>query len=147
MRKISILFIISTILIASCTKEKITKLDLKDGDYFIFGSYAGECYGDCAHFYVLKNNSIYADEIYSFYIDSLKFSSSALPSDKYTISAPLLSNFPTYLTNHKNETFGCPDCTDGGAIYIELKQNGIISHWNIDNFTNNQPTEIPLITS
>lgn len=65
-----------------------------------------------------------------------------MDASKYTIASPLLRDFPTYLSNHKNETFGCPDCTDGGAVYIILKQDGVVSRWNIDNFTENQPNEI-----
>ena len=141
-----ILLSIVIVFTLSCKKENsITPLDLSSGDYFIFGEYAGFCSGNCARFFVIKDNNIYSDLNEYFYsADSLKFNSSPLEVSKYNIAAPLLTDFPTYLylDNHKNETFGCPDCTDGGAVYIILKQDGIITHWNVDNFIQNQPEEI-----
>lgn len=139
-----ILLSIVIVFTLSCKKENpITPLDLSSGDYFIFGEYAGECYGNCARFFVIKDNNIYGDlNDYFYSADSLKFSSAALSITKYNLAKPLLTDFPTYLNNHKNETYGCPDCTDGGAVYIILKQDGITSHWNVDNFIQNQPEEI-----
>lgn len=139
-----ILLSIVIVFTLSCKKENsITPLDLSSGDYFIFGKYAGFCSGNCARFFVIKDNNIYSDlNDYFYSADSLKFNSSPMEVSKYNIAAPLLTDFPTYLNNHKNETFGCPDCTDGGAVYIILKQGGIISHWNVDNFIQNQPEEI-----
>lgn len=139
-----IILLFITVLTLSCKKENpITPLDLSSGDYFIFGEYAGFCSENCARFFIVKDKQIYGDLNDYFYSpDSLKFNSSPLEVSKYNIAAPLLTDFPTYLDNHKNETFGCPDCTDGGAVYIILKQDGIISHWNVDNFIQNQPEEI-----
>ena len=139
-----ILLSIVIVFTLSCKKENpIKSLDLSSGDYFIFGDYAGFCSGNCARFFILKDKQIYGDLNDYFYSpDSLKFNSSPMEVSKYNIAASLLTDFPTYLDNHKNETFGCPDCTDGGAVYIILKQDGIISHWNVDNFIQNQPEEI-----
>jgi hypothetical protein len=139
-----IIFPALLIFIMSCKKElTITPLNLNYGDYFIFGTYAGECTGDCARFYVIKDNNIYADDnVNYFYNDSLRFNNSPLETEKYNLSQSLLTDFPTYLLQHKNETFGCPDCTDGGALYIKLKKDGTTSYWYIDNFTYNQPEEI-----
>jgi hypothetical protein len=145
MKKLTfILFSLLLIFIISCKKEKtVTPLNLNNGDYFIFGTYAGECTGDCARFFVLKDNNIYADDnVNYFYNDSLQFNAAPLTTEKYNLSKSLLTDFPTYLLQHKNETFGCPDCTDGGALYIKIKIDGITSFWYIDNFTGNQPEEI-----
>jgi hypothetical protein len=43
----------------------------------------------------------------------------------------LLDQIPGALDNEP-EVFGCPDCSDGGGLYIEIKSGGEIKHWSID---------------
>lgn len=39
---------------------------------------------------------------------------------------------PSALINSESHVLGCPDCSDGGGIYIETKINDEIRYWFID---------------
>jgi len=36
------------------------------------------------------------------------------------------------LTTDTIKRFGCPDCTDGGGIYLQIQQGSIVKKINID---------------
>ena len=50
-----------------------------------------------------------------------------------------MSAFPTKLLSEKEETLGCPDCVDGGGLYIEYSKSGTVYSWRIDQMKNNVP--------
>jgi hypothetical protein len=66
------------------------------------------------------------------FTNNLTFAGMPLPNNKYLLAKQLLDEFPAYLLNNPDTTFGCPDCTDGGLAYITLKQNGTAHTWLID---------------
>jgi hypothetical protein len=121
----------------SCTKDKLDNLD-----YFSFGSAYGFCQGNCANFYLIKDENIYPDDM-DYYLGSpLSFKAEPLPAGKYNLAKKLIESFPTYLINNPNKTFGCPDCADQGGIHIEIKEKGQIKRWHFDTTISNLPTEI-----
>lgn len=124
-------------LCAGCKKEK----DEPNIEYLTFGKANGLCWTECATFFKVEDNAVYADSMMN-YTGTLQFQSDALANDKYLLAKPLQDNFPTYLTDNPNQTIGCPDCADQGGIYITRKVNGITSYWNIDTQTGAQPLEI-----
>jgi hypothetical protein len=113
-------------------------------EYFAFGKAYGECGGNCATFFAVKNGKAYADDMNYFYRngEDLVFSPNPLSANKYLKIKELANSMPTYLTSHSNQTFGCPDCRDQGLIYIEKRLNGQKAHWMIDPDKDKQPVEI-----
>ncbi|MGE5457583.1 MAG: hypothetical protein ACM3RX_04450 [Methanococcaceae archaeon] len=125
------------LLILSCTKDEL----LKD-NYFVFGSAYGECTGDCATFFLMENDKIYPDNMSSYYNSTLTFKNDPLPQSKYDLSEVLIDDFPKYLTDNPNQTFGCPDCHDQGGIHIQIMENGEIKSWHLDTEISSLPAEI-----
>ena len=131
---------IAFLVLASCKKEQ--QKGVPPGtDSFSFGFAAGFCVGDCARFYSVEGNKIFPDDMPAF-VKPLKFKSTPLTNSKYLLAKPLLENFPVYLLNNPDKIIGCPDCTDQGALYLEIKQGGVTKYWNIDTNENAQPEEI-----
>ena len=131
---------IAFLVLASCKKEQ--QKGLPPGtDSFSFGFAAGFCVGDCTRFYEVTGSKIFPDDM-GLLIRPLKFKTMPLDNNKYLFSKPLLENFPAYLLNNPNSTIGCPDCSDQGALYIEIKQGAVTTFWNIDTNENTQPEEI-----
>ena len=136
MKTKSILLVPLFLLFTLCTKDKSF-----DVDYFAFGIAHGECIENCAVFFLVQNDNLYADDL-NYYSSPLRFKSDPLSTDKYNIAKQLIDDFPQYLKNNPNKTFGCPDCADQGGIHIEIKNNDKTQYWHIDTNINNQPAEI-----
>lgn len=124
-------------LLISCKKET-TKLD---PEYFSFGTAYGECGGNCANFFQIRDGQLFPDDM-DYLVSPLVFQDEALPSDKYELAKTLLDSFPTYFLDDPNQTYGCPDCADQGGIHIEMKKNGEVIYWHIDTIDSNQPEEV-----
>jgi hypothetical protein len=141
-KNFSVLFTLFTTIffIAGCDdKEEPLKIT---GDYFVFGSYYGECMNNCVNFYVINEGKLYsgANEQYpnkqqAFDLGAL----TTLDEAKFHLVKDLPSTFPTQLLNESSTVVGCPDCTDGGGVYIEVKVNNEVKFWYIDNFTHMIP--------
>jgi hypothetical protein len=132
-----LLIVISISLFSFCSKEKSL-----DFDYFTFGTAYGECLGNCARFFQIKDNKLYADDMNYYFNSDLKFLNEPLPAEKYNLAKKLIEDFPDYLRNNPNKTFGCPDCADQGGIHFVIKNNDKIEYWHIDTVLDNQPAEI-----
>ena len=131
--------LISLLGMAGCKKE--TQIPA-NADSFIFGKACGECQGNCATFFKIENGKLFADLTDYFYHQDLSFDTVALPEDKYQIASNLLSEFPAYLENNPDKTFGCPDCADQCGFYIIVNKDGSKTYWNIDTVESNLPSEI-----
>ena len=64
--------------------------------------------------------------------------------DKFQIVNKLVQQIPkTFLkTNKTEQTFGCPDCTDGCGIYFEVGQDTRIKKFYIDYHTSELEKEV-----
>jgi hypothetical protein len=120
-----------------CTKDNFDNLD-----YFAFGDAHGFCLGNCANFFLIKDGDIYPDDIDRYYDSTLKFKSEALTTEKYELARTVIDCFPSYLLDHPNTTYGCPDCADQGGIHIEIMENGQIKRWHFDTNISNLPSKI-----
>lgn len=129
--------IILALSIISCSKD-----DLDDPDYFIFGDSYGECLGNCANFFLIKDNRIFPDSTVNYYIAPLTFKKIALQKEKYDLAKKVLEDFPRYLSENPDKTFGCPDCHDQGGLHFELCKNGTVKKWHIDTDTDQLPVQI-----
>jgi hypothetical protein len=135
MKKIVLTFAVTFILF-SCKKENTTKFDS-----FVFGTSYGYCVGNCANFFLIEDGNLYADDMERL-TTPLKFKTDKLSVDKYNLAKQLRTDFPAYLKQNPNKTFGCPDCADQGSIYIEATINGKTETWLIDTDTTQQPAAI-----
>jgi hypothetical protein len=130
--------IASLILVLSfCKKEEPINFE-----YFAFGTAYGECMGNCAKFFLIKDNNLYPDEMDYYTSSNIHFQSVALSKEKYNLAKELMENFPKYLKDNPNKTFGCPDCYDQGGIHIVIKENDQTLTWDIDTNLADQPIEI-----
>lgn len=137
--KLSILMLCTSFQMQACSNGQ-TK-DPASPDYLIFGSYAGECVGDCATLFKVEGEKLYIDTIeYPRGVNSrgrpnpveITFNQTALTQEYYDIAEKVLNNFPDELHELESQTFGCPDCDDRGAIYLEIKFQGTRKIWTID---------------
>jgi len=120
---------------SSCSKSSDS-----EGTEMIIGVYFGECDGDCATMYQLKNDMIFPDIIENGYAESPAFSNDELEIEENIIQdfKNLKALVPTTLLNNVDTSYGCPDCGDWGAILFSL--NG--RSWTLDNSVSNNPEEI-----
>lgn len=132
MKKVTLFFaLFSTILLSNCesssdeaTPAILNDITLKSGESF--GFCIGKCYkeitikGDAVELLVIervgRTGVAHKDPIETKYTD--KLSASDLQAIEKEIN---LSKFTAL-----NEVYGCPDCADGGAEWIEVLQKGDI---------------------
>lgn len=136
MRK-SILSFVLLVLISGCTTQD--ELLLNEGDYLIFGHFYGFCVGEnCVENFKLTNKNLYRDSNHNYSQESFNFE--LLGNDKFEQVKDLTNYFPEKILSEKESTFGCPDCADGGGLYIEYYKNGTVKKWRIDQMKTNVPT-------
>lgn len=135
MKKLIRLTAIISLFTLSCRKDP-----KPDTDYFLFGVSYGHCINDCAYFYKLENGKLYADDMKRF--GTFSFFSGELSDSKAGMAQNLLAQLPPVLISQPGQTFGCPDCVDQGAYFVQLKQNGTTVHWRIDPSTDQLPAEL-----
>ncbi len=134
----NICFVLMLFLILSSCTEDNSELGLLDKNYFIFGHTYGECEGEeCVETFLISKGKIYEDvlDIYT----KTEYDFIALQNGSMEELIQLPSLLPNELINSDQETFGCPDCLDQGAIYIERSINGKKEHWWIDQDKNAIP--------
>lgn len=114
-------------------------------DYFIIGLSYGECRGDCVHLFKLQNNTVYEDNEPSVWTPDtaprfmeVPFATQSAIED----IAKLQANFPDFLNNTTETTFGCPDCDEGGSIHIYVNENDVERRWTLDNIVSDNPEEL-----
>ena len=136
MRK-SIFYFLLLILISACTTQDETALN--EGDYLIFGHFYGFCVGEsCVEIFKLTNDKLYEDSNDNYAMEPFNFEE--LGHDKFEQAKDLINYFPEKLLTEKESIIGCPDCADGGGLYIEYSKNGVVKSWRIDQMKMNVPT-------
>lgn len=136
-----VLIIVLMLVIGLSCKKNTAKLNPVPTDYLIFGTDGGMMEGSYIYFKI-QDNKIYATTPYIRGQSSIIYNTEPLPAGKYAIAKELKDSFPNYLLNHPDQTFGCPNCVDQGAIYLEIKQNEEVKYWHIDTNVGEQPAEI-----
>lgn len=118
-----------------CAEHHIQTGAGKTGDYIVFGDYYGMCAGDrCVRMYLLTESTLFEDS-YKRYPSSQKPYEGAFTidrSNRFNEVKDLRSEIPSALINSESVVLGCPDCSDGGGIYIESKIDGQVKYWLID---------------
>lgn len=110
-------------------------------DFFIFGVDGGLLPGNYTYFKV-QGEKTFRSKTSASAQETILFNTDPIANEKHLLSKKIKEDFPNYLLKHPNQTFGCPNCADQGAIHIEIGHNKTLKSWDIDTDVNQQPPEI-----
>ncbi len=111
---------------------------LNDQNFLIFGHFFGECGGEkCIETYKLTSNALFEDTLDDFSLENRDFV--ALNDTLFEQVQDLPTFFPIPLLNQSETIIGCPDCADGGGLFVLLSRNGNERSWRIDLAKENVP--------
>ena len=128
--------LIAITMTTSCNKDSIT---LNEQNYLVFGHFYGMCAGEgCVETYKLTDMKLYEDLIDDYSGQNLEFVE--LENETFAQVSDLVDFFPNQLLSEEETVFGCPDCSDGGGLFIQYSDNGNLKSWRIDQFQNNVPS-------
>ncbi len=126
-----LLMIMIASVFSSCSEDEIAE----PTEYLIFGHFYGFCVGDhCIQIYKLDGEGLYMDQnkTYPRHDEFYDASFVELGNKYYELVNDLEIYFPSQLLNETDTIIGCPDCADGGGLYIEYKTETIHRFWLID---------------
>ena len=128
--------LIAIAMTTSCNKDCIT---LNEQNYLVFGHFYGMCAGEgCVETYKLTDMKLYEDLIDDYSGQNLEFVE--LENETFAQVSDLVDFFPNQLLSEEETVLGCPDCSDGGGLFIQYSDNGNLKSWRIDQFQNNVPS-------
>lgn len=135
--KKAVLILLAVIFSLGCSSKN--DVPVYNGDYLIFGHFYGFCLGEtCIETFKLTSDTLYEDTNDQYTHESFNFE--VMDDTKFEAVKDLADAFPTKLLEEKEATFGCPDCADGGGLYIEYSRNGTVKSWRIDQIKGNVPS-------
>lgn len=124
-------------LLISCDSNDDT-IEINEQNYLIFGHFYGECGGErCVETFKLTDKNLFEDTIDDYLGENLDFVE--LSSEKFELVKDIETFFPSQLLNNNDTVIGCPDCADGGGLFIQYSENGNTRSWRIDQMKNNVP--------
>ncbi len=136
MKKIILRFLTIAVLL-SCNND-YNEIEINEKNFLIFGHFYGECIGEvCVETFKLTNKSLYEDTIDDYNGQNMEFAE--LGNEKFVEVKNLTDFFPIQLLNQNETDFGCPDCADGGGLFIQYSENGNLNSWRIDQDKSNVP--------
>lgn len=131
-----LIFTLTILVFYSCNKDD--EIELTQADFLVFGHFYGECLGEkCVETFKLTDKSLFEDTIDDYSGQKLEFIE--LSNDKFEQVKNLVDFFPNQLLNQSETVFGCPDCADGGGLFIQYSENGNVKSWRIDQDKSNVP--------
>jgi len=118
--------------ILSCTDNDVENtVLLGDQDYLVFGHFYGMCVGEgCVETFKLTNSGLFEDTKDDYSGRDLNFIK--LDNEKFEQVKDLMDYFPQELLKENGTILGCPDCADGGGLFIQYFHNGSLKSWRID---------------
>ena len=127
MKKIILIIILAGILACNSNDEII----LNENNFLIFGHFYGECFGEgCIETYKLTDKKLFEDTNNKY--SGTDFNFIELDDNTFEGVKDIIDFFPNQLLNSNKSTFGCPDCADGGGLFIQYSENGNVKSWRID---------------
>ncbi len=122
--------------VISCSSDD--GIELNETNFLVFGHFYGECGGEgCIETFKLTGTSLFEDTNDNYV--GIDFNFIKLTNDKFEAVKDLVDFFPNELLTSSETTFGCPDCADGGGLFIQYSKNGVIRNWTIDQSKSNVP--------
>jgi hypothetical protein len=114
-------------------------IEINEQNFLIFGHFYGKCIGEgCVETFKLTDKKLFEDTIDDYIGQNFEFIE--LENDKFEKVKNLVDFFPNQLLNKSETVFGCPDCADGGGLFIQYSESGNLKSWRIDQSKNNVPT-------
>ena len=136
MKKILLILSVMGALI-SCNNDD-ESIVLNERNFLIFGHFYGECYGEaCVETFKLTDKNLLEDTIDDYSGADLNFEE--LDNQKFDQVKNLVDFLPNQMLNDNTNVFGCPDCADGGGLFIKYYKNGEVKSWRIDQIKSNVP--------
>tara|TARA_R110002050_G_scaffold350_4_gene2313 strand:- start:29063 stop:29527 length:465 start_codon:yes stop_codon:yes gene_type:complete len=136
MKKIILILFIIGITISCNNDGGIT---ITKQNYLIFGHFYGECGGEaCVETFKLTDQKLFEDTVDDYSGQHMEFVE--LEDAKFEQVKDLVNFFPNRLLHDTETVFGCPDCADGGGLFIQYSNNGNVKSWRIDQDKNNVPS-------
>lgn len=134
-----VLVLVVSMLFCSCSPDiDDERFGISEDSFLIFGHFYGECFGEgCVETYMLTDAQLLEDTIDDYSGQQLNFE--ALDDALYQQVRDLPEFFPLELLNKNDSVIGCPDCADGGGLYIVYSKNGNQQRWRIDQAKGNVP--------
>ncbi len=134
----SILALCLFFILSSCSKES-EAIATVNNDALVFGHFYGMCMGEtCVETFMLSDTKLFEDTLDDYTGQQRQFVE--LSKAKFDLAKDLLDVLPADLLNTNGQTFGCPDCADGGGLFIQHSINGITKTWLIDQNKAQVPT-------
>ncbi len=137
------IFFLGIFLFFSCSNDD-DQSGTRQGS-LIFGTFAGECFGDCFDVFRIDNGKLQEDQVVDFFTQDYSFTSSfTFPELQFNLYKNILSEIPQELVDGSDKTYGCPDCADQGGFYFEIRtSDGATKKYIVDtNNTTDQSEEI-----
>lgn len=126
------------VILLNISCEKDDNFELNETDYLIFGHFYGECIGEgCVETFKLTDKKLFEDTNDNYSGEDFNFIE--LGNDKFEEVKNVMNLFPDQLLHEQTGTFGCPDCADGGGLFIQYSENGDVKSWRIDQVQENVP--------
>lgn len=126
--------VIVAILLSGC--KDISPLATSDGDYIVFGSFYGECFGEqCVEIFKYEDGILYEDSLDRYpSINQLPYTGKYYKiENKFPVDIEKLrSDLPLELLSSKPTVFGIPDAYDQGGMIIQIKVEGEYKYWLLD---------------
>jgi hypothetical protein len=131
--------LIGLVILLNVSCDKDDEFELNETNYLIFGHFYGECFGEgCIEIFKLTGDKLFEDTNDNYSGEDLNFIE--LENDEFEQVKDLANIFPEQLLNEDKSTFGCPDCADGGGLFIQYSKNGNLKSWRIDQNKDNVPS-------
>ncbi len=134
-----LLFFLALITFYGCKDDAKDPSDegLKSGASVAFGSFYNMCAGSrCVAFFKLQDNKLYEDTKDKFPTQGQPYDGTydkLLDNIKYQLVKDLSDKIPAALFDETEAIIGCPDCSDGGGLYLEVNTSDGKRYWYIDN--------------
>ena len=123
----------------ACNKDDDSEININEQNFLIFGHFYGECFGEgCVETFKLTDKSLSEDTIDDYNGQNMEFVE--LENETFEQVKNIMDFFPNQLLNQNETVFGCPDCADGGGLFIQYSENGNKKSWRIDQVKDNVPT-------
>ena len=133
-----VLILAAVVLLIACTKSD-NNITINEQNFLVFGHFYGFCGGEsCVETFKLTDEKLFEDTIDDYMGQNLEFEE--LESGLFLQVNDLPDFFPNQLLNESETVFGCPDCADGGGLFVQYSKNGNTKSWRIDQDYNNIPS-------
>lgn len=104
-------------------------------DRVVFGTFYGECAGDCVDFFAVDRSALAEDDAAGYSSVSWSYNfvpTTTLAASKHASAVSLLHGVPASLLATTNVTFGAPDSHDQGGTFLMVEQGGVKHRFIID---------------